>query len=741
LFRHRLLHFVRQFRKDWEIYSLKLLTLSVAFACVLIAIAFAASELTVNGYHNNAAKSGRILLRNEAPDYYKNRTSDRISANTVSAIAGMGTEKLVLSLVKPMEQVSVIAAGKLFNGETVHAVDPGFPITLALTSARESRAGNSGVIISASAARKFFGEANSIGQPISFFTLYDTLRLKVDAVFRDPVNTHESFHILIPLSKSNLATLGFDTRNFACYYTTNGLSSVADIEQQINHQIAGKDTVFRLQGLNDIYFGPRVVGEQARHGDNYSTMILLCIAGLIFFLALTNYTNLTTLTLPKRSTELAVKKVAGARSEALLVHFVQESLIICVIALLAGTAILALAHSTLKSSFGINLSVWINNADYKSFLAVASMFALTALAPVYPAIRFVRATPIRLLSTDVITFPVFKKAITIIQLGVSISLIVAGLVVHRQVARSLVKEPGRNQDQVVYLPFPPELTKLEELKLSWRRYNPNIVEVTATSQLPNNIQSKDAAGKYYRMSADHDFLSFFDIAKTSGRWFGPNDTTSTIVNEMAHAEGRTGVGVIENFSSRFNQAERPIIISKEADYSFLFIRILEVNIRDTYAYLHRFFREYTGRDVRLAFMDKKFEAALNYEDTLNRLSALLSALAGIMACCSIYALSLNRVNDTLKQIAIRTTFGASRTDIIIILSRDFFNLLLASLFFFGPLTFLLLREWLRNFAYAARINWSDPLIALAICLVIVALTNGALIHRLSRQALRSALRG
>ena len=156
MFRHRLLHFVRQFRKDWEIYSLKLLTLSVAFACALIAIAFANSELTVNSYHNDATNSGRILVRNEAADYYKNRTSDRISEHTIASIAGIGKGRLLLSRVKPMEQVSIIAAGKLFNGETVHAADPGLRITMSLTSAPEPAGDTSTVILSETAARRFF---------------------------------------------------------------------------------------------------------------------------------------------------------------------------------------------------------------------------------------------------------------------------------------------------------------------------------------------------------------------------------------------------------------------------------------------------------------------------------------------------------------------------------------------------------------------------------------------------------
>jgi len=90
------------------------------------------------------------------------------------------------------------------------------------------------------------------------------------------------------------------------------------------------------------------------------------------------------------------------------------------------------------------------------------------------------------------------------------------------------------------------------------------------------------------------------------------------------------------------------------------------------------------------------------------------------------------MNDNVKQIAIRKTFGATDGQIVGRLSVQFFELMLGSLFFFGPLTYWLLSEWLRNFAYSAKFTWADPFISIGFCFIIVIVTNLTLLIKLRK---------
>jgi putative ABC transport system permease protein len=749
MFLARLLLFTRLFRSQWSVYSLKLISLAIAFACAILVIAFASREFTVNDELGNSNNTFRLLQRNEAVDYNRNRLSDRIPPEIYRLLNLVGRDTIVISRVKVLEQITAITENKSLSGVPFHAAESAITDIFKFDFIQEAGPSNAPSIhtalVSASKSQALFGTTMSVGRKLLVATATDTTRLTVSGVFKDWKNSHEEFHVFLIIGNQDISRLGYAADEYGVYARLDERVPRETIESLISHRTNRSDISYGLQSLDEIYFGTRVTGESARHGDNYSISIMLCISALIVFLAITNFANLTTLTLPPRSTELAIGKVAGAESLRLCIRLMQESLAMCLVALALGIAVLWLGASFLRNSFSLDVVAWITGLQWNGLLTISLVVLLAVSAPLYPVIVFTTASPRRLLSTEAISFAKLKRFITTIQLGTSISLIVAGLVIERQIDRSLIKEPGRNHDQVVYLKYPKELTKLYELKLGWKRNNPNIVEVTAASQLPDNLLSKDASGRLYKIRVDHDFFSFFDIKLNSGRIFKVNDQDSVMTNHTASSAivDVKPIGIVEDFGSTFNQPDKPLQIMQTSDYrdfSFLFIRILEVNIRDTEAYLHRFFREVTGGPVNISYLDRRFEMVLKYEDTLNGLSRLLTLIGIVMACCAIYALSLSRLNDNLKQIAIRRTFGASRQQIVFLLSREFIQELLAACFFFGPITFLLLRAWLKNFVYTAHMHWIDPLLALAACVLIITFTNTSLIFNMERNATSDALR-
>jgi putative ABC transport system permease protein len=501
------------------------------------------------------------------------------------------------------------------------------------------------------------------------------------------------------------------------------------VEVQLNKLFSDSSFTYRLQPARDIYFGPRVVGEDSSHGEVNCVLILLSISVLILVLATTNFINLVSLTLPDRSKEIAMRKVAGANRPGLMLLIAKETFAIVFISLLISIGILLAAPKDF-TSIGI-LSI--------TPISIVLLLLITvAVAPLFPAAAFIKATPGRLLGTDTITFPRMKKVITFIQLGISISLIITSLVIDRQISRSLIKEPGKNHEQIIYTKWPEGMSRefLNRLKNDWPRDNANIVDLTAISHTPDNIKSKPVDEDYYQVGVDYDFKDFLRLEMTSGRWFGPSDDDSVVVNEAGARHFPKPLGVVKDFSN-----DKPVHFSiNQGTSNFVMIRVLEVDIRKTLNVIARSFTEISGRPTSISFLDHNYAETLAYEDRLNRFSSLLAIVSGIMACCSIYALSLSRMNDNVKQIAIRKTFGASDGQIVGRLSYQFLELMLGALFFFGPVTYLLLSEWLRNFAYSAKFSWSDPLISIGVCLVIVAITNVLMLIRINSHSLKDLLR-
>lgn len=323
------------------------------------------------------------------------------------------------------------------------------------------------------------------------------------------------------------------------------------------------------------------------------------------------------------------------------------------------------------------------------------------------------------------------------------------MVIKRQVAYSLLKEPGRNHDQIVYMSYPKDLTNedLNTLRLRWKKNDANIIDVMATSQLPDQISSKELNSDFYFMSVDPDFKDFFDLAMVQGNWFKANDGDSiVVVNEFGRKilgnNTHNVIGVFEDMSGRFNQPEKPIKINIAPyfNYNFLCIRILEVDIRRTVRYLSTYFDQGAPK-ASVSFLNKRFEEWLMYQNRLNTLSEILAIISGLLSCCVIYGLSVSIVCDKLKQIAIHKLCGATTLNITRLLVKEFAHQMFIAILIFGPLTYLIIKELLRSFAYSTHFNWLDPLLPLAYCGVIITLLCGFQALSLNREDLSSALKG
>jgi putative ABC transport system permease protein len=746
--------FYRIVAKNREVYALKIVTLAIAFACTTLITLFSLNEFGFDRFHRQPNSVIRVLQQNNSETFSGNRLTSRIPPSVFAAIRSWSRDSLIVSRVKVMGHLNIKSENRNHHDQVVHAADGCiadiFSFDIVNGSLDNFREKERTAMLSSTFAYRYFGTIRAAGKQLKVRARGDTVLFTVACVFKDyPQNSHENFNLFVRFDNSSIRSLQFDLEDAGVYGRILLGSRVHD-ENYLNSSMANTPFTYNLQPLPEIHFGPRVIGENAKHGDSYSILILICITFLILFLALSGFVNLTTLTLPHRSKEIAIKKLAGTTQKELLLTFARESFSLSAISMLIGLMLALLTSGLLDPILSINLIVLLSRADIPLLLITGILLIMVGIAPLFMTLRFIRAAPTRLLSTETITFPGFKRFITFIQLGFSIFLIVASIVIKRQVNFSLLKEPGRNHDQVVYLPYPEHMSNddLSTLRTNWKKYNPNILDVIATSQLPNQIHSKEINSDFYFVSVDPGFVEFLNLKMIEGRGFKANDGDSIfLVNkkgrEMLTAGDANMIGVVEDLGSRFNsnQPEVPLKISLASSSqtcSYLCVRVLEVDIRKTIQYLSTFFdRE---NPVSVSFIDKGFEEWLQYQDRLNSLSEALAVISAFLACCAIYGLSLSIVRDKLKQIAIRKLYGATTALITHLLVREFVRQIVVAVLIFGPITYLLLREWLRNFVYATHFNWMDPVFPIAYCLLIITILCGIQALGLNRANLTTALK-
>ena len=744
--------FFRIIAKSREAYFLKIVTLAIAFACTTLILLFSISEFGYDKFHREYDLIFRVLQRNNNESYIGNRFSNKIPFNVFNVLKSINSDSLITSRVKLLDKVNVLAGDQFFNDCKLYAVDPDisniFSFDILNGSLKEFQEKERTVILSSSVSNKYFGTNQSQGKKIQLSTLGDTLLFTVAAVYKDyPHNSHEEFNTFIRFDSSSLKSLNFNHRNAGIYGKMLGGNqySVESILSKLDHS---NELAYRIQPISEIYFGPRVAGEDSKHGDQYSIIILICVTALILFLSLTSFVNLTTLTLPYRSKELAIKKLAGTSQASLTFNFAKESVLVVGMSLILGVLILAFISNWIKTILSVDIVSLFLQGDLQLVLILMVLFLIIAIAPLFMTLRFTRATPNRLLSTETITFPRFKRTIMFLQLGISIFLIVASMVIKRQINYSLLKEPGRNYDQIVYVNYPKDLTNegLASMRLAWKKINANVVDLMATSQLPDRVSSKELNSEFYFVSVDRGFKDFFELEMVRGNWFKANDGDSIIVvNEQGNARLKNNsgnvIGVFKDLSGQFNQPEKPlkINVSSYSNYNYLCIRILEVDIRRTVQFLEKYF-EQDGQKATVSFLNKRFEEWLKYQDKLNALSEILAIISGLLSCFAIYGLSISIVRDKLKQIAIHKLCGASIFSLTRLLVKEFARQMLMAILIFGPLTYIIIKEMLRNFVFTTNFNWLDPIVPLAYCLVIITLLCGFQTLSLNREDLSSALK-
>jgi len=743
--------FLRIINRNRDVYILKIATLAIAFTCAIVITLFVVNEFGYDRFHNNADSVFRILQRNNSEEFSGNRNSNQIPENVVTSARSLFRDSVIISPVKVLGGLEVSGGGKTWRGETLHAASPSiadiFTFNLADGSWANFTTDPPSIILSTSASQKYLGIVSSAGRTLKVCSIGDTIQFKVAAVFNDfPANSHEGFDAIISFGNATIRSLKFDPSVSGVYGRVKQ-NNVGHFQKMMNKYLGHQNTSYALQPLPEIYFGPRVIGEDARHGDAYSIYLLVCITLLILFLAITGFVNLTTITVPHRSKELAIKKIAGMNQIGLLSAFAKESFVIVSLSLAIATIAIMLLKEWILPILSIDIARSFGTAHLYALLAIGLLVIVFVLSPLFFTAKFARASPNRLLSSEAISFPRFKRIVAFLQLGISLFLIVASLVIRRQVNYSLVKEPGQNHDQVVYLDYPHHLSiSLTGLRSALKMNSANIIDVIAMSQLPHAINSKEINTDFYFIKVDPEFKDFFDLKMVDGNWFKANDGDSIIVvNETARQllgpEITRVIGTFADIGEQFTLPEKPLKIfrSNHFEYNFLCIRLLEVDVRRTVSGLSNYFAN-NGKPATIRFLNSRFEQWLIYQDRLNHLSEIMAIISALLACFGIYGLCVSIVREKIKEIAVHKLYGASAGNITFLLVKEFALQLAIAIMVFGPVTYLVMQEMLRSFIYRTHFVWLDPFIPLFYCVAVITLICNVQANRLNQTDLTSSLK-
>jgi putative ABC transport system permease protein len=567
---------------------------------------------------------------------------------------------------------------------------------------------------------------------------------------------------------------------FYTYLLLRDAASAAAVEAQLpafieRHAAAAIKTVLggrlysKLQPLTSIHLRSHLQYELAANGDIRYVVAFSVVAAFVLLIACVNFMNLATARSAARSKEVGLRKVVGAGRAELVRQFLGESFLFIAFAVALAVALVILILPAFNALAGKALAPrdMLNVATAGSLLAILAIAGLASGA--YPAFLIAAFPPAGVLRRPGKTGParsLLRKVLVIGQFGASILLIISTAVVLDQLDFLRNRKLGFDKRHVVVVPVREVSiqTNIEGFKADLKR-NPDVIAATLTIGVPGGIIAGDAMdiltdeGKkrvtVRMIYTDHDYIRTMGLEIVEGRDFSRDMATDVqeafIVNEAAVSglglgkalgtriewgdkQGKV-IGVVRNFQFQSLREEiTPLVIHIFPPSTIVVaVRIRPDRIPETLAYLERKWREYDpAHPFEYTFMDETFDAIYRGEERLGRIFSLSAGLAIFIASLGLFGLGLFTVEQRTKEIGIRKVLGASAGKIALLLSREFALLVLLANAAAWPAAYLLMRNWLQNFAYRVDIRPRIFVLSAAAAFAVALLT-------ISYQTLKAAL--
>jgi putative ABC transport system permease protein len=646
------------------------------------------------------------------------------------------------------------------------------------------------VVLSEKEAIRYFGPGDPdhwLGRPLIYS---DSLHVTVSGIVQDwKENSDFAFRDFI-----SYATIGesFLKEDYPRYWPmwSGGVEGIvklapgvtqAQVERQFpaflaRHSAEGRSNErLALQPLTNIHFNERYRDIFSRKVNLASLYGLAGIALFILVIAAINFINLSTAQSIRRAREIGVRKVLGSRRSAIILQFLSEALLLVLVAavlslLIAGPLLFAL-QSLLPRGVHLQVFTWSTLLFLLLIVAVtcllAGFYPARVLSAYQPALSLKGRGTLQLNSKSFL-----RRSLIVFQFTVSLIFIIGTLIIGRQIHYVLNTDLGFDKDAIITLRTGREKPFSKRALLAQKiREIPGVRIVARHMQPPMGNSHSGTFIEYQgatdvKISAsfdfcDTDYVPLFGLHIIAGRNLFPADTIREyLVNETCakqlgflhpadalgklvisgvnDAEGQV-VGIIKDFHSRsMHEPITPFFISTNEPWEFTISAKLATSgrsvghLKETLAQLEKTWTEvYPYEKFDYVFFDETIARLYDTEEKEAKIMNIAMGVAIFISCMGLFGLATFVAEQRTKEIGIRKVLGATVTDIVAMLSKDFVRLVLMSILIASPIAWYFMHRWLQDFAYRIPISWWIYAIAGG-CAIGVALLT------VSYQAIRAA---
>lgn len=765
-------HFIKiAWRHLWKrkiISFINLLGLSVAVASSLLIALYVHYESSYDQHFGNSDRIYRLARERQYPDRMGNAA--QVGHSWGPALLSEIPEIESYCRIFKSDQTFYLKVGEqLFEEKKAIAVDSNFleffGIEMISGDPQKALTNPNAVVLTETAARKYFGDKDPIGQFIEA-PLYTEENSVVRGVCKDPPkNSHFDFDVL----NSTLGMPWLNNREvyiqFNCFlyfllqeeadpqlieskfpplvekYSAGQVEDFFGVPYETYIQ-SGNSYRYFFQAVTDIHLHSNLSAEFQPNGSAQLLRFLILIAIFILLIATINYMNLATARSSERAREVGIRKTFGSPRGYIVRQLLLESLLLTLFSTLIGVllGLLALPYFNALTERTLTLPLFPTGHFILALFSLTIFLGLFAGS--YPAWALSSFKPIAVLRGQYLSKrggKWLRKGLVVFQYVISVSLIICTIVVFNQQLHIMTMDLGYNKDRLMVIKGVPLFGgKIVTFEEEIRKISKVDCVSRASTQMGGfffGISLGKASGDqpilFNGFTAAEGFVECMEIEVLQGRSFSKafNDTLSVLINkraiELLGLENPIGqrlqtgsgsnrsyyniIGVFANVNYQpLYQEFKPLAIFYDPGgwTNFVTVRLSGGEVASGISEVEKIWNDFLpGYPFEYTFMNDEWAYLHRRGQVSKSVFATFAALALLITCIGLLGLIHYMVETRGKEIGVRKVLGASSGAILKLLILDFLRLVLLAMLIAFPLSWYLARLWLQEFAHRITLDW------------------------------------
>jgi ABC-type antimicrobial peptide transport system permease subunit len=598
------------------------------------------------------------------------------------------------------------------------------------------------LVLTESSAHKLFGDEDPMGKTVQHFDESFT----VTGIMQDvPKFSHIKFEMLASLSTRDVLYKDFAREtawnniwNTYVYIllaeNINPESLKANLQQlsaQYDPTLLNSKIKLSLQPMNTIMISDDYGNQLGPTFGSTTLWIFIAVSVIVILSACFNYTNLSIARAMKRSREVGIRKLVGARKSNVFAQFVIEAVVISLIALAVAFLLFFLLRPHLISlQYDLQkiLVLDISLPVIGYFIAFAIIIGVGA--GVFPALFFARMDAVNVLK-NISSIKLFRnismrKALIVFQYSISIVFITSTLIIYKQYSHFLAYDLGFTTENILNIEMQGnkadvlngELSQIPEVKnMSQSNMLPGVGNYWSMPlrypKLPGdstNVQFNTVDNNYLTLHnhtflAGRDFLARPDSAamieiivnesllKRLSIAANPLDAIGEVLETGREHERVMIIGVVKDFTyGKADEANTPEVMFRQGgtELRYLNINVLANDWPATHAKIKSIWKKIDPiHPFQAKFYSEELEESFNGLEASIKLGGFLAILAISIASLGLLGMIVFTTETRIKEISLRKVLGASEGKLIYLLGKGFFALLLIATLIALPATYFL----------------------------------------------------